>query len=477
MIFDSMLGCMKSIGFAFAAALALAPACALKASSTDGVDVHVDEAQIKNILRELFPELTEEELTRFSADLDVEAALKLKLEIIAIREIAEALSKELEDLAASARVNRQENLAKENDGFATTLEPQGRAAFYDSASGSARIELSGVYSDHTAVTLSAANISVAVDGTLQTVDVQCVPSVPVDIVFLVDITGSMSPVIKSVRRSLGAFVNAIAARKVVGTLSVVTFQDSVGVNVGFQERAPANGYERSPFFEPVDIANAAKVEELSRFITRLQANSGADRPENLAAALDFARNNVIGLTSSGAPNVIGDGIEDPKGVSPWPALKNKKQIFIAITDAPFHADSRTPSNSSLKAPFKPRPTATIAGTLQASGTTVHVSDPSWVDLNVMPTGASSEKEVDADYWAVQTGGLGQDRKAGYSMVDLDVLAGATDTGLLDILLDGIVGTTCSVGFQVPTLTAEATFELRIEAEGQVFTELMSPFRR
>jgi hypothetical protein len=119
------------------------------------------------------------------------------------------------------------------------------------------------------------------------------------------------------------------------------------------------------------------VEELVRFIARLQANSGADQPENLSGAIDFARNNVIGVTSKGAPNVIGDGIEDPKGVSAWPALTNPKQIFVAITDAPFHSDSRTPSNSSLLAPFKPRPILDILASLQRSSTTVHVSDPSW----------------------------------------------------------------------------------------------------
>ena len=467
---------MRVSCLALAAMLACAPACSLKASNTDGVDVQVDEAQIKSILRELFPELTDEELTRFSADLDVAAALKLKLEILAIRSIADALSKELENLAAQARVQRSKDLAAQNDGFPLGLEPVGRVAFYDASTGNARIELSGVYDDHSAKPLDAANLTVSVAGVAQSISVSCVPSVPVDIVFLVDITGSMSPVIGSVRRSLGAFVDAIAARHVTGTLGVVTFQDSVGVNVAFQQRAPANGYERSPFFAPVDIGDAEKIQELTRFIALLQANSGADQPENLAGAVDFARNNVIGVTSQGTPNAIGDGVEDPKGVSAWPALQSQKQIFVAITDAPFHSDSRTPSNSSLLAPFKPRPVSQILKSLQASSTTVHVSDPSWVDETLTPTGASSEKAVDADFWAVNTGGVGEDRVGGYSLVDLDVLAGAESTGLLDILLDGIIGTTCSVSFQAPNLAADATFDLKLDVDGHAFTEAMLPLR-
>jgi hypothetical protein len=468
---------MKWSWLAVAGTLALVPACGLKASSADGVDVHVDEAQVRNVLRELFPELTEDELTRFASDLDLEAALKLKLEILDIRSVADALSKELEDLAADARVQRSKNLTAVNDGYPPSLEPMGRIAYYNAATGAARIELSGVYDSHDAVTLGASNVSVSVDGRAQSVSLECVPSVPVDIVFLVDITGSMSPVIGAVRRSLGAFVSAITARQIKGTVGVVTFQDSVGVNVGFQQRPPENRYERSPFFPPIELDDSAGVEELVRFIARLQANSGADQPENLSGAIDFARNNVIGVTSKGAPNVIGDGIEDPKGVSAWPALTNPKQIFVAITDAPFHSDSRTPSNSSLLAPFKPRAIVDILASLQTSSTTVHVSDPSWVDKTVSPTGASSEQAVDSDFWAAKTGGLGEDRVAGYSLVDLDVLAGAETTGLLDILLDGIIGTTCSVSFVAPALPTEASFDLRVEVAGGTFSESLTPILR
>jgi hypothetical protein len=193
-------------------------------------------------------------------------------------------------------------------------------------------------------------------------------------------------------------------------------------------------------------------------------------------ALDFAQNDVIGLTKSGTPNVIGDGIEDPVGVAAWPKLSHARHIFVAFTDAPFHSDSRNASNSSLLSPFKPRPIASILHTLQAGATTVHVSDPSWVDESTEPTGAPNEVSVDADYWAVQTGGLGEDRVDGYSPIDLDLLVTAEDSGLLDILLDGVVATTCTARFPAASLAASASIDLELSHGGQSYSGALLPSR-
>ena len=435
------------------------------------------DAQVKSLLHQLFPSLSDDDLARFSAKLDLEAIAALKLEIDDIRRVAAKLSQSLADAANKAAAMRKTDLAEHNDGFPETLEPIGRSAYYRQDQHVGRIDLCGVYRGHDPVDLTQANVSVSVDGSLAgNVTLDCVPKAPVDIVFVVDITGSMSSVIGAVRRSLGAFVEAIVQKHVQGTLSVVTYQDSVGVNVDFQERAPASGFERSPFFKPVAIDDPAGIAELTDFISRLEANSGADTPENLAGALDFARNNVIGLTSQGKPNVIGDGIEDPRDTAAWPGFDNPKQIFVAFTDAPFHSDSRTPQNSSLLAAFKPRPIADILKTLQATATTVHVSDPSWVDETRMPTGASAEVDVDADYWAVHTGGLGDDVTAGYSLIDLDVVVVAKQTALLDILLDGVIETACTVGFDVPSLSATGSFDLDIELGDDSFKTSLVPIR-
>jgi hypothetical protein len=87
-------------------------------------------------------------------------------------------------------------------------------------------------------------------------------------------------------------------------------EDTVGEQVSFQEL----------------------VEErfrAQRFIAALTA------PKNLAGAVDdFARNGVIGLSSNGSANLIGDGVADPVGTAAFPKLESKRQIFVVITAEP-----------------------------------------------------------------------------------------------------------------------------------------------
>jgi len=462
------------LGGALCASLLFSVGCGVSLPKSEPIEVSVDKAQVKEILREVFPNLTDEELSEYAASLDLKAALALEVELSDIRDVADGLSKGLSELADKAAEQRQTNLAMRNDGYPSELEPLGLHGFYDSAQHEARIELSGVFDDHESVELGAADVIVNVAGKEQQTSVECAPSGPVDLVFLVDITGSMSPIIGALRRSLGVFVDAISAKKINGTLSVVTFQDSVGVNVEFQSPAPKSGYERSPFFAPVPIDDSAAIGRLQRFISRLEANSGADAPENLAGALDFAANNVIGSNESGTPNVIGDGVNDPKDVAPFPKLTNPRRVFVAFTDAPFHADSRDPHNSSLLAPFKPRKISDILGTLQRSATTVHVSDPSWVDQTTTPSGAANEVSVDSDYWAINTGGVGEDRVAGYSLIDLDLLVRATDSGLLDILLDRVLSSSCTVRFPVTDFSASESFDLDVRGSTHTFSASLTP---
>ena len=59
--------------------------------------------------------------------------------------------------------------------------------------------------------------------------------------------------------------------------------------------------------------------------------------------------------------------------------------------------------------------------------------------------------------------MGEDRAAGYSPIDLDLLVVATDTGLLDIVLDRVLASSCTVSFPLPNLSASTSFDL---AEGK-----------
>jgi hypothetical protein len=428
-------------------------------------DLEVVEDHINRALRALFPDLSEDELAEISVSLDLDDVLALREELEAIRESVEEFSAALFTTAEERVEARREDLADHNDGFPEGLGSIGQLCRYDASAEHAQISLSGVLNGQDSVLLTEDMITLTVDGQEQDFTLSCLPNGPtVDIVFLIDITGSMSNVIDSVRDSVVDFVDIIESSGLTGTISVVSFQDTVGVNRTFQETAPPNDYERSPFFAPVAIESAGEIAELRSFVNRLEANRGADAPENLAGAIDFARNSVIGYETGGAPNVIGDGRQDPAGTAAFPRLRSERQVFVVLTDVTFHGDDRDSRSSSLEAAFVPRDAADILATLHRTGTVVHVSDPSWSDGSLSPTSAS----VDADYWAVHTGGVGEDIASGYSLVDLELVVVAEGTGLLDITLDKILSSSCTLDLDVQ-LAANAQIALELNVEDLSFS--------
>jgi len=447
----------------------VAGGCSLKGAVDEAGAVDVDaELDVRTILRGLFPKLTDSEIDELTTKLDLETVLALQAELEKARKEAVELSDELFTTSEERVEERTKDLEAQNEGYPVSLEAIGGGAFYSKSNGEVRVELSGLFSGKTSYSLGAGDVSVALDGaTQENAEVSCLAGGDsVDLVFLVDVTGSMSNVIDSVRSSLLSFVDALKSSDLDGTISVVSFQDTVGEQVSFQE-LEKNGFERSPFIAKRKISSAADMNEVERFIAKLEANRGADLPENLAGAVDFARNSVIGLRN-GAANVIGDGADDPAGTVAFPALGSKRQVFVAITDATFHSDSRNARNSSLEPEFQPRPLAQIVDSLRRTGTVVHVVDPSWVDETVDPTGGASESEVDADYFAIATGGVGQDKVAGYSITDLELVAVAEKTGLLDIALHDILKGSCRVTFPALDVAAGAELSVTVSAGGEVF---------
>ena len=443
--------------------------CSLKGAVDDTGRVDVDaKLDVRAILRALFPKLTDAEIDEMSTSIDLETVLALQAELEEVRKEAVAFSDDLFTTSEERVAQRKTDLETQNEGYPTSLEAIGGGAFYSKANGEIRLELSGLFSNKVSYSFGASDVSVELDGVAQTPQVSCLAGGDsVDLVFLVDVTGSMSNVIDSVRGSLLSFVDALKSSDLDGTISVVSFQDTVGEQVSFQELAK-NDLERSPFIANKKLSSSSEVSEAERFIAKLEANRGADLPENLAGAVDFARNSVIGVRANGSANVIGDGVGDPAGTAAFPKLGGKRQVFIAITDATFHSDSRGAANSSLKAEFKPRPLAQIVESLRSTGTVVHVVDPSWVDESVEPTGNASEKQLDADYFAIATGGVGEDKVAGYSLTDLELVAVADKTGLLDIALHDILKGSCRVTFPAVDVTAAAEVSVSVSAAGQVF---------
>jgi hypothetical protein len=420
------------------------------------VDGWQDEAL--GLVASLFPDLPREEVASIITSLDFSEILALRNELKAARAAAAEFVDHLTTTAAERVAQRNEDLAAHNGGFPQGLAAVGRVCRYDASHGRGTLDLSGVFNGRQSVSLSAANVALHVDGVPRAFSLSCLAGgQTVDVVFLIDITGSMTNVIHAVRNSVVDFVDLLEARGVRGTVSVVTFQDTVGVNRGFQEPALPGNIERSPFFVPISLSDSAQVAALRAFVNRLEANQGADVPENLSAAIDFARSNVIGTMAGGQPNVIGDGREDPIGASAFPALTSDRQVFVALTDSTFHGDDRGPGNSSLRGGFVPRDAATILASLHRTGTTVHVSDPSWVDSSLSTSSAS----VDSDFWAIHTGGVGEDSMLGYSLTDLELVVVAEQTGLLDITLDKIIGSSCTLQFE-GELSATAQVELHLE---------------
>jgi hypothetical protein len=430
------------------------------------IDIDVD---VSAVLKVLFPDMSAEEIGAAAASLTLEEALRLRDELEAARKEAEEFSRDLFKRAEEASLERNEALESERDGFPDGLGALGLTCNYDAGSRRVEVLLSGVYDTQESVALASSEVNVLVDGVVQPGELNCLADGDtVDIVFLIDITGSMSNVIGAVRDSVVRFVASIEESGLRGTVSAVTFQDTVGVNVTFQEPAPPQNLERSPFFPPVSIADEGGVSRLRSFVERLEANLGSDAPENLAGAIDFARNNTIGGTEK-SPNVI-DGSADPPGTSPFPKLTSDRQVFVALTDIGFHPDASNASNSSLKTPFDPRSAQAIVTSLQQSGSVVHVIDPSWADYDMDPTSSTSSM-TDSDFWAQVTGGLGEDYVKGYSLMDLESVIVSKEAALLDVHLDSVLATTCSYQFTA-NLSASAEVEVRLEVDGQIFSKLL-----
>lgn len=433
-------------------------------SPTDGpstTPVDAEELAL-GILVSLFPHLSEDELRELAASLSLEDLLTLQAELAPAIERAREESEEYEDA-----VRALGDFPPPPAVCPETVEPLGRACL--ALDGQVSVQFSGVYSGQTAIDVAAdATVSVSVDGTVVEGVLQCIGSdETVDVVFLLDITGSMGSIIGAVRDSLVEAIGAIEASGIAGTVSVVTFQDTVAVNTSFQELAPPNDYERSPFFPPVSLTDAEGLEALRDFVRHLQADGGNDAPENLVAALDFARNNVIGGTAR-APNVV-DGRNDPAGTEPFPELPSKRQVFVALTNTHAHADDRDETNSDLLPEFVPRDLDVVLATLHETGSVVHVADPRKIWLLGVAEGAS----FDTDVLARMTGGLGEARftteqGVDYSTFDLDAIVGL---GLDALRLEQILGSSCRYTFAAE-LDANAEVELRIEADGEVFAELV-----
>jgi hypothetical protein len=139
-----------------------------------------------------------------------------------------------------------------------------------------------------------------------------------DIVFLVDISGSMSPCIDALRRNIEAFIDSLSQGDANNAAPV---RDWRGKVVGYRdiEAAQAEGLPwivDNPF---VRDAGALKAQ-----LGTLQANGGGDEPESLLDALYTV------ASMEAVPK--GSQTEDP---AKWRYRSDAARVVVVFTDASF----------------------------------------------------------------------------------------------------------------------------------------------
>jgi hypothetical protein len=139
-----------------------------------------------------------------------------------------------------------------------------------------------------------------------------------DIVFLVDVSGSMSPCIDALRRNIEAFIDSLSQGDANNAAPV---RDWRGKVVGYRDIEAAQA-EGLPWI--VDNSFVRDAGALKAQLGTLQANGGGDEPESLLDALYTV------ASMEAAPK--GSQTEDP---AKWRYRSDAARVVIVFTDASF----------------------------------------------------------------------------------------------------------------------------------------------
>ncbi|MBQ0819801.1 VWA domain-containing protein [Microvirga sp. HBU67558] len=139
-----------------------------------------------------------------------------------------------------------------------------------------------------------------------------------DIVFLVDVSGSMSPCIDALRRNIEAFIDSLSRGDANNAAPV---RDWRGKVVGYRDIEAAQG-EGLPWI--VDHPFVRDAGALKTQLGTLQANGGGDEPESLLDALYKV------ASMEAVPK--GSQTEDP---AKWRYRSDAARVVIVFTDASF----------------------------------------------------------------------------------------------------------------------------------------------
>ena len=139
-----------------------------------------------------------------------------------------------------------------------------------------------------------------------------------DIVFLVDVSGSMSPCIDALRRNIEAFIDSLSQGDANNAAPV---RDWRGKVVGYRDIEAAQA-EGLPWI--VDNSFVRDAGALKAQLGTLQANGGGDEPESLLDALYTV------ASMEAVPK--GSQTEDP---AKWRYRSDAARVVIVFTDASF----------------------------------------------------------------------------------------------------------------------------------------------
>lgn len=137
----------------------------------------------------------------------------------------------------------------------------------------------------------------------------------VDIVFLVDVTGSMQPCIDALKNHIGTFIDTLSVKDANHSNPIRDWRARV---VGYRDHRdnPDNWLEQHPF-----VADAAA---LRAQLSSLTASGGGDEPESLLDAL----------------YVVAKWPQSDRGASDvgkWRYRSEATRVVVVFTDASFHA--------------------------------------------------------------------------------------------------------------------------------------------
>ncbi|MEB3284349.1 MAG: carboxypeptidase regulatory-like domain-containing protein, partial [Candidatus Sericytochromatia bacterium] len=196
-------------------------------------------------------------------------------------------------------------------------------------------------------------------------------SLPVDVAFIIDVTGSMGSALQGVKKSALKFVESLYARNIDAQVGAVAYSDGLEGNPA--GLIPANdpgaltvwGFEYlTPFADddglvkPPSGERTLRANRVTNFLSLLTPNGGMDIPEGMLDSIWWAHNNGKGASKSGAS----------EATFGWRA--GAQRVYVAMTDAPVWEQGG--------AEISPASTWTVpklAERLRADNAVVHVVAP------------------------------------------------------------------------------------------------------